>query len=250
MAKVVVAGVGVDIVDKQGLHAAITRCVKAGGHAVYAYANIHAVNLSYTDRAFSEFLRTAAITYCDGEGLRLGARILGTVLPPRVVLTYWIWDLCDLCERKGYSMFFLGSTPGNVERAVQEIRLKHPSLLVAGYHHGFFEKTGRENERVLEMIRSAHPHLLFVGFGMPLQEQWIADNLERISANVILPSGSMIDYIAGRKRAAPKWMANHGMEWLFRLLQEPRRLWRRYLVGNMLFMFRVVLQMVRARASA
>ena len=249
MAKVVVAGVGVDIVDRQGLHAALTRCVDTGGRAVYAYANIHAVNLSNVDRVFSAFLGRAEIVYCDGEGLRLGARLLGTVLPPRVVLTYWIWDLCALCEERGYSVFFLGSTPGNVERAVREIRRRHPSLLVAGYHHGFFEKKGRENDLVLEMIRSTRPHLLFVGFGMPLQEYWIADNLGRISANVILPSGSMIDYIAGRRRPAPKWMANHGMEWLFRLLQEPRRLWRRYLLGNMVFMFRVARQILRARTG-
>lgn len=245
MAKVVVGGVGVDIIGRDDLHAAISRCVDGGGQAVFAYANIHAINLANADHLFSEFLNNATTVYCDGEGVRLGARMLGRILPPRVVLTYWIWDLCALCEERGFSMFFLGSTPENVELAVQEIRKRHPSLLVAGYHHGYFDKKGGDNETVLKMIRSARPHLLFVGFGMPLQEHWIAENRDRIRANVILPSGSMIDYIAGRKRPAPAWMANHGMEWLFRLLQEPRRLWRRYLLGNVLFFIRVARQLAR-----
>ncbi len=245
MAKIFVAGVGVDIVDREHLDAAIAGCAEAGRREVYAYANIHAVNLAHDDPEFSNFLRSASMVYCDGEGVRVGARILGAVLPPRVVLTYWIWDLCALCERRGYSVFFLGSTQEIVEQAVHVIRKKHPSLPIAGYHHGFFVKRGEENETVLEKIRSTRPHLLFVGFGMPLQEQWIAENLERISANVILPSGSMIDYIAGMKRPAPGWMADHGMEWLYRLIQEPQRLWRRYIPGNILFMFRVLRQYLR-----
>ena len=245
MPRVTVARVGVDVIDRETLHASIRNFVDGGAHAVLAYANIHAVNIAWTDTVFAGFLKRAAIVYCDGEGVRLGARLLGTRLPPRVVLTYWIWDLCELCERQGYSMFFLGSTEETVDLAITEIRRRHPALQIAGHHHGYFAKHGAENEQVLEMIRASGPDLLFVGFGMPAQEHWIAENAGRIAARVVLPCGSMIDYVAGKKRAAPAWMANHGMEWLFRLLQEPARLWRRYLVGNMVFFWRVLRQRAR-----
>jgi len=240
MPRATVAGVGIDIVNRELLQSSIEGFVDRRQRAVVAYVNIHAVNVAWNDGVFARFLERAALVYCDGEGVRLGARLLGTRLPPRVVLTYWIWDLCALSERRGYSVFFLGSTAETVGRAVDEIRRRHPSLHVAGYHHGYFEKRGPENEKVLEMIRESRPDLLFVGFGMPAQERWIGENEERIAALVILPCGSMIEYVAGMKRAAPSWMANHGMEWLFRLLQEPVRLWRRYLVGNLLFFWRVV----------
>ena len=245
MPRVTVARVGVDVVDREALDASIRNFVSEGRQAVLAYANIHAVNIAWEDRGFADFLGKAAIVYCDGEGVRLGARLLGRRLPPRVVLTYWIWDLCVLCEREDYSMFFLGSGEEAVRLAIDEIRRRHPALRIAGYHHGYFAKHGPENEEVLEKIRAARPELLFVGFGMPAQELWIAENAGRIGANVILPCGSMIDYVSGRKRAAPPWMADHGMEWLFRLMQEPARLWRRYLVGNLLFFWRVICQRAR-----
>jgi len=95
---------------------------------------------------------------------------------------------------------------------------------------------------VLASIRSANPDLLFVGFGMPLQGEWIQTNLADLAVPAILPCGSMIEYASGRKALAPAWMSNHGLEWLFRLIQEPRRLWKRYLLGNPLFFLRVVRQ--------
>lgn len=244
-----VAGVGVDIVSRELLQSSIEGFVDQRRQAVVAYVNIHAVNVAWDDRVFARFLEGAALAYCDGEGVRLGARLLGTRLPPRVVLTYWIWDLCRLCEQRGFSMYFLGSTAETVVRAVDEIRRRHPSLRIAGWHHGYFEKRGPENEKVLETIRESRPDLLFVGFGMPAQEHWIGENAERIAAIVILPCGSMIEYVAGMKRAAPAWMANHGMEWLFRLLQEPARLWKRYLVGNFLFFWRALRRPARGGVS-
>jgi N-acetylglucosaminyldiphosphoundecaprenol N-acetyl-beta-D-mannosaminyltransferase len=87
---------------------------------------------------------------------------------------------------------------------------------------------------------------VFVGFGMPLQEYWIDDNREALRAGIVLPAGSMIDYIAGAKRQTPAWMANNGLEWLYRLAKEPRRLWRRYLIGNPLFLLRILVQRIRS----
>ena len=246
MPKVNIGGVEIDIITKQEIHQDIIQSVRNNSQHVYAYANIHAINVARQDHEFRAFLNRSATVYCDGEGVRIGARILGTKLPPRIVLTYWIWELCALCEENGLTMFFLGGSQGSLQRAVDHIGTTYPRLRIAGWHHGFFNKSGAESGHVIKMIQKARPNLLFVGFGMPMQEHWIGKNFEHLHANAIFPSGSMIEYAAGEKPLAPLWMANHGMEWLFRLMQEPRRLWRRYLLGNPMFIFRVMLQRVLA----
>ena len=248
MHKVNILGVEVDAVEKEGLHEAVVESIRNSHKDVYAYVNVHALNIAQRNEVFREFLNAASITYCDGEGVRLGARFLGETLPSRIVLTYWVWDLCRLCEREGYSLFLLGGEAESVEAAARRISHMYPTLRISGYHHGFFDKWGPDNARILRLIHDANPDVLIVGFGMPLQEEWINRNFDTLRAHVILPAGSMIEYVAGKKKPAPTWMANHGMEWVYRLMQEPRRLWRRYLVGNPLFMYRVLMQRLQQRS--
>jgi N-acetylglucosaminyldiphosphoundecaprenol N-acetyl-beta-D-mannosaminyltransferase len=238
-------GVRVDGVDRESIEKTILEPRKNGRARVLAYVNINAVNIARTDVRFREIINSAALTYCDGEGVRLGGKILGRHLPPRTVLTYWIWHLLPLLQEHHLSVYFLGGKDDVVRRAVDVVRAKFPSLNIAGWHHGYFSKEGEESMAVVREINAASPDILFVGFGMPLQEMWIDSHLSALSVNVILPSGSMIDYVAGAKRVAPAWMANNGLEWLHRLVREPRRLWRRYLIGNPLFFFRILAQRIR-----
>lgn len=245
MHKVDILGVQVNVIDTPGLHAAIADSIRHQRRDVYAYVNINAVNIALEDERFLRFLNSSHVVYCDGEGVRLGGRLLGHKLPPRVVLTYWIWELCEFCEREGYSLYFLGASAQYVKEAVDRVQQRFPAISIVGSYHGYFQKQGAESDEVVEMVRRANPDILIIGFGMPMQEFWIADNLAKLNARVILPAGSMIDYTAGRKGLAPKWMANNGMEWLYRFFQEPGRLWRRYLIGNPLFMLKILFQSVR-----
>ncbi len=244
-----VLGVRVDALTKEGLQEALKDMVRRREKGVVAYVNVHAINLAQDDPKFREFLNKAKLVYCDGEGVRLGARMLGIDLPPRIVLTYWIWELCAMCERENMSVFFLGGEPETVELAVKNLQTKFARLNVAGWHHGFFGKWNEESETVVKRINHANPDLLFVGFGMPLQEQWIDANFDKLQVRAILPAGSMIDYTAGKKSFAPSWMADNGMEWLYRLLQEPGRLWRRYIIGNPAFLFRILVQSSKQKVA-
>ena len=244
MSKIDILGVQVDAIAKAGLEDAITNYVRDEAKAVLAYANINAINLARKGKEFRKFLNGSSILYCDGEGVRVGARILGSTLPPRVALTRWIWDLCALCVEQRFSVFFLGSRKENLDKAVANVKGRFPTLLIAGSHHGYFQKVGPESDAIVEMIRRSKPNLLFVGLGMPELEYWISRNLERLDANVVLPAGSMIDYVAGVKDVAPAWMSDIGWEWLYRLIQEPQRLWKRYLIGNPGFVLRVLVQRV------
>jgi len=245
MDKVNILGVNVARLSKAELTEAIRTQARNGEKRVLAYVNVHALNLARRDTTFRTFLNTADIAYCDGEGVRLGARVLGKDLPPRTVLTYWIWDICGVCQENDLSIFLLSGMEATVGEAVHKLRERFPALRIAGWHHGYFNHGGNENEEVLRQIDLAAPDILFVGFGMPLQERWIAENFERLNAGMVLPSGSLVEYVAGHRNSAPSWMANHGMEWLFRLGQEPLRLWKRYILGNPFFLMRVLVQLLQ-----
>lgn len=249
MPDVRVLGVRVDRVGRAALEESIISSARNGECKVYSYVNIHAINIAQSDLRFREIVNGSAVTYCDGEGVRLGARLLGTSLPPRTVLTFWVWDLCRLLEEKGLSVYFLGGTQDVVRAAVDTLQKVCPALSIKGWHHGYFEKDGEESRRVVEEINRVRPDVLFVSFGMPAQEYWIENNRQALHAGVILPAGSMIDYVAGARKTAPAWMANNGLEWLYRLVREPRRLWRRYLIGNPLFLMRVLFQRIRQKGN-
>jgi len=249
MDRVRILGVDVSAVDSLALTRNIARTVKSREQTVFPYVNIHAVNIAYTEPRFRQILNESGNAYCDGEGVRLGAGILGRRLPPRIVLTYYYWELCQALESEGMSIFLLGSRDEVVAKAVQETKKRHPRLKVAGYRHGYFEKHGMESEAVVRQVNESGADILFVGFGMPLQEYWIAENASKLKVHAILPCGSMIDYAAGTRHLTPRWMADHGLEWLYRLIQEPSRLWTRYLIGNPLFVLRVLQQRLAKREA-
>jgi N-acetylglucosaminyldiphosphoundecaprenol N-acetyl-beta-D-mannosaminyltransferase len=118
------------------------------------------------------------------------------------------------------------------------LRRRFPSLDIVGYRNGYFEET--ENAEIVEHIRTVRPHILIVGRGMPLQEQWLMQHFHEIGAQIALDAGALFDYLAGDKRRCPAWMGRYGFEWLFRLITEPHRYWKRYLFGNPQFLFRIL----------
>ncbi len=242
MSKVNILGVWVDDIDAGDLGRAIVNCVEQKRKMRFSYANVHAINIAQRNREFREFLNSSDILYCDGEGIRFGARILGAVPPFRTALTHWIWDLSGLLQEKHISVYLLGGQPDGIAEAANRLCDRYPRMKLVGYHHGFFDKSGIENDEVVELINVLKPSVLFVGFGMPDQEAWIKRNFTRLAVNAFLPCGGMIDSLAGEKIVAPEWMSENGMEWLHRFLQEPRRLWKRYLLGNPMFIFRIFLQ--------
>lgn len=250
MGKVDVLGMRVDDFTKGEVVQLIGECIRRSEKRVFAYVNVHAVNIGRGDQTFRDFINNAAVVYCDGEGVRVGARILGAVIRERIVLTRWIWELAEWCSNRGISVFLLGGRNGAAERAMRALRHRFPQLNIVGMQHGYFDKNGSENEQVVRKINEAHPQMLFVGFGMPQQEHWIDTNLDRLSVNAVLPCGAMLDYVSGDRRPAPEWMSKSGLEWLHRLAHEPGRLWYRYLVGNPLFVTRVLFhRMIRRRSG-
>jgi N-acetylglucosaminyldiphosphoundecaprenol N-acetyl-beta-D-mannosaminyltransferase len=235
-------------VSKIRLYELLESCLKAvqeKARKIVVYANIHALNLACELDWFRDFYnRPDTLVFCDGAGVQLGARLLGKTIPERYTPPDWFPDLCQICAENKISLFFLGTHPGITEKVANIYIGQYPNLIISGTHHGYFkkDKDGDENKEVLRQINQANPNILVIGFGMPLQEKWLSENLQDLNANVYITVGAMFDFLAGETYRGPRWMTDHGFEWLARLFTEPRRLWRRYLIGIPLFFWRVIKQ--------
>ena len=233
-----------DPVSVAELHARILGIVREGGHALVLHVNAHGLNLCYRDPVLRSVFNTAPVVFSDGAGVVLAARILGEYLPERITYADWAWQLVGFAERENLSLFFLGARPGIAEKAAARLKERHPNLKVVGARHGYFDHApgSPENEAVLKEINASRPDILLVGFGMPLQERWLRHNWERVDARVALTGGAVFDYVSGELRRGPRILTDNGFEWLARLLIEPKRLGRRYVIGNPLFLLRVLKQ--------
>jgi N-acetylglucosaminyldiphosphoundecaprenol N-acetyl-beta-D-mannosaminyltransferase len=242
--RVNVLGVGVDPVTVAELHERILDFVHEGGHALVMHANVHGLNLCYRDPGLRSVFNAASLVFCDGAGVMLAARILGAYIPERITYADWMWRLAEFAGREDLSLFLLGARPGVAQRAAGRLEGRFPNLKIAGVHHGYFDRTvgAPENEAVIAEINAARPDLLLVGLGMPLQERWLMQNWDRLDARVALTGGAVFDYVSEELKRGPRVLTDNGFEWLARLLIEPGRLWRRYLVGNPIFLVRVLVQ--------
>ncbi len=238
-----VLGVRLHRLTVEELLALIASRAVLDGKTVIAHANAHGLNIACELPWYRQFLNQADVVFCDGFGVLLGARILGHRVRAshRMTCPDWIEDLARTCAEHSLSLFLLAGRPGVAEAAAAKLQAAAPGLRVAA-HHGYFEKTGPANDAVVARINEFRPHVLYVGMGMPLQEQWIAANKERVDAHVFLPLGACLDFYAGYVPRAPRWMTDHGLEWLGRLCIERQRLWRRYVIGNPKFLWRVIRQ--------
>ncbi len=204
------------------------------------YVNAHVLNQSRVDPALRDALEDADLVYCDGYGVRLAARALDVEIPHRMTGADWVWDLASLCEQRNVSVYLLGCEPGVAAQAAQRLRRAHADLEVAGSHHGYFEMGSPHDERVVEDINARRPDVVLVGMGTPKQELWVQRNAQRLDAKVVWTVGALFDYVSGRVPRAPAALSDNGLEWIFRLAIEPQRMWRRYLVGNPVFLSRVM----------
>jgi N-acetylglucosaminyldiphosphoundecaprenol N-acetyl-beta-D-mannosaminyltransferase len=235
--RVQVLGVGVDPISADELVPRVAALVEQGDEATVTYANVHVLNQARKDQSLSDFLARASLVYCDGNGVRLGARMLGESLPDRMTGADWIWDLAAQAEGR-WRLYWIGGEPGVTAAAAQALQARHPRLAIET-DHGFHPRTGPEDAACIRRINSYGPDIVLVGMGTPEQETWVKDRREQLDAPVVWCLGATADFIAGRTARGPQWLTDNA-EWLARLAAEPRRLWHRYLVGNSVFLARVL----------
>jgi len=197
------------------------------------------------DVQLREVIRACELITADGQSVVWAARILGQPLPERVAGIDLMHGLLRRSVEYGHRVYFLGARQEVLERAVVTIRQEYPGLQLVGSHHGYFGPD--EEPEVVEGIREAAPDVLFVALETPAKELFLARNRDRLEIPFVMGVGGAVDILGGVRRRAPRWMQKFGLEWAFRLAQDPRRLAGRYVVGNSRFTWLVARELVRRR---
>lgn len=189
--------------------------------------NLHSLYLLHTDRAVADFYARCHDCYLDGQAVRLALAGLGgrPSQAPRFSLMDHFEELLAHAQARGWRLYYLGARPDVVDRARKALRQRYPRLQIE-LHHGFF----RDAAAVVADINRHRPDLLLVGLGMPYQEQWLCQHLPALDVGCVTQAGGTLDYFTGTQARPPRWLSRAGLAWLYRLLHDPRRLWRRYLI--------------------
>ena len=208
-----------------------------GEKALLAFVNPDCLNIAYTHDRYRAVLQQAARVLPDGIGVKIGCRMRGVGLAANVNGTDLFPRLCERAARDGFSLFLLGARPGIAELVAENMQARYPGLMIAGIQHGYFGPD--EEDEIITRINASGAGVLLVAFGVPRQELWLADHHDALTPPVRMGVGGLFDFYSGRIPRAPLWLREIGLEWVWRLIQEPGRMWRRYILGNPLFLYRV-----------
>ena len=240
--RVTVAGVDIDNVNAEETLSLIDRWLDSSTPRAMAVVNAAKVAAATADEALRGALKRAHLVTADGMSVVWASRLLGTPLPERVTGIDTFEDLMWRAASRGLSVYLLGARDESVAGVVARLESSHPKLRVAGFRNGYF--SADEGEAVAKAIKESRADLLFVAMGSPRQDIWIDSNLAATGVRFALGVGGAFDHVSGISRRAPRWMQRSGLEWMYRFLREPRRLWRRYLIGNSVFMWLVLKQLL------
>lgn len=247
-----VLGVRVDDVSIAELVSRVVSAVERNERLLVVNANANLVMLARSRKWLRDMFETAGVVFCDGAGVQLALWLTTGRKPNRSTPPQWIGQLGTQLAQRGRTVFWLGGEKTIVEQAASALE-RRTGLRSVGCSDGFFDHQlgSADNEELVMRINEARPDLLLLNMGMPLQERWLHDHWHRLNVPVTLTAGALVDHVAGVRKRPPMWVANLGFEWLIRLLIEPKRLWRRYVLGLPVFMLlvlREVLSTWRVRA--
>lgn len=231
---IVISGIPIDDLNVEQTLDRLEEFVEIG-RATGQNHQIATVNADFIVKAMADpelrfLLQESDLLMPDGMPLVWGARLLGLAMEERVAGSDIVPMLAERAARKGYSLYLLGAAPGIAQQAADMLQEKFPELVIAGVNSPPYSSVLEMNAQVVQDIRQANPDILLVAFGNPKQEKWIGMYRHQVNVPVMIGVGATLDFIAGHRARAPQWMQKSGLEWLFRLAQEPRRLWRRYVL--------------------
>lgn len=237
-----VAGASVARFTEESLVERVMGFATTNGVDVAVGVNAHVCNLARRDPELRAFL-SRSTGYADGQSVVWAARLLGCDIGPRLATTDIALPVLAAAAAAGVAVYFFGAAPGVAEAAAVRVRDQIPAIELAT-HHGYVAPA--EMPGLLREIEAHRTGILFVGLGDPLQQRWVATHADRLPP-AVLTCGGLFDWLSGSNRRAPEWMIRGGLEWLWRLLIEPRRLAKRYLLGNPAFLTAVMRQRLSDR---
>ena len=203
-----------------------------------SFINAHCLNIAYTDEDYNDILKKQNCVLPDGVGVKLACWINGEKLTDNLNGTDLLPHICELAHKESFSIYLLGGIEGVPERMKKNLEKIYPGIKICGTQNGYFDRDN-ESPAIISNINEAKTNILMVGFGTPNQEKWMAKYSDKIDANIIMGVGGLFDFYSGNKKRAPERIRKMNLEWLYRLYLEPIRLWRRYLIGNPLYIWRI-----------
>lgn len=246
-----ILGVGVSAINMQMALDRIHWWIQNDEKHYICLTGVHGVIESYWRETLRAVHNSAGLVAPDGMPLVWLSRLMGFRNVERVYGPDLLLKVCEQSLIYNYRHYFYGGAAGIPEKLVDRLVTRFPGLTVVGVHSPPFRPLSVEEDRaVVEQINEAHPDIVWIGISTPKQEQWMAQHVNRLNASVLMGVGAAFDFHAGVKKQAPRWMMRAGLEWFFRLLSEPRRLGKRYLINNPLFIALVTLQMLGRRPPA
>jgi len=210
-----------------------------------AVVNVAKIVKMRSDRQLTTSVKSADLIGADGVPLVWASRLLGNPLPGRVNGTDLMYRLLEKADEKAYRIFFFGAKEEILQAVLTRVRLEYPGAQIAGWQNGYFKPEDEWN--IARKIRASRADILFIAFGTPKKEIWVGRYLQAMGVPVVHGVGGSFDVFVGLIPRAPVWMQKAGLEWLFRLLQEPGRMWKRYLVTNSLFIGMLAKELFRVK---
>ncbi|WP_223441946.1 WecB/TagA/CpsF family glycosyltransferase [Pseudomonas sp. BF-R-19] len=232
MQRIEVLGCPMDVLSMDKTVEYIHDAVAAGRFTQHVVINVAKLVNMRDDFQLSESIRSCDIINIDGMGVVLGARFLGHTVPERVAGVDLFHELLKMSATNDFSVFLLGAKEDIVSTAARNVTALYPSLKIAGYHHGYFWD---DEAALVDKIRASRAQLLFVAITSPMKENFINRWRDQLGVSFVMGVGGTFDVVAGKVKRAPKWMQKYGLEWFYRVIQEPGRMWQRYLNTNSKF---------------
>ena len=211
----------------------------------HVVVNVAKLVMMQKDQGLSDIVNACGLINADGQGIVWGAKLLGIGIPERVAGIDLFQNIVRMAAERNYKLYFLGAKEEVVKRTVDRFNSQYPRLQVAGFHNGYFNDT--EEAKIVEDIRDSRADVLFVAMSSPWKEIFISKYMEQMAVPFVMGVGGSFDVVAGGTKRAPEWMQKMGLEWFYRFLCEPKRMWKRYLVTNTVYLGMILKALVTGK---
>jgi len=224
----------------------ITNFIKNGQKGYIVTPNAYHMVLLKKDEEFKKAYKNAKVVLADGNAIIWTSKLLGLPLKAKCSGSDLFIEICKIAAHFNKNIFLLGGMNNSEKIAEQKLRNLFPNINIVSYSPPFgFENDEKEGKKIIGMINNYNIGILFICVGPPKSEKWIYKNIDKLKVSLVCCFGAALDFFAGTKKRAPVWMQKIGLEWFWRLIQEPKRLWKRYLIGNTIFIFLVIEELLK-----
>lgn len=241
-------GIYLDIITLEETLSKISEFIEKKQCVQHVVVNVAKLIYAQTNQNLRDIINSCPLINVDGAGIVLGARFLGIKIPERVTGIDLMQKLIEHSAVKGYRIYFFGAEEEIIKKVVEIYTQQYPDLAVAGYRNGYYSDEDERN--IVEDIKNSKADILFVAMGSPKKEIFLNKYAQHLGVSFTMGVGGSFDVVAGKVKRAPMWMQALNSEWIFRLIQEPRRMWKRYFVTNSVFAWMLIEEFVRQKVRA